>query len=90
MITLGMTHDFEPVDGEPGVLIGSARIGGLDLHVFAVEVEVNAEDLQAATGDPLRRLERLDALATPEAPYETTEIPGYEGQWVIWAEPFCT
>ncbi len=75
--------------GEPTRLLCTVEApGGLKLHVCAVRVTDAPNDYQSAFDEcDVEELENVNNLDS-DGPYETTTIPGYEGDWVVYAHPF--
>lgn len=82
--TSAIAWSHSPDLGE--VLKGVMKIAGLHMHVWAVRVEDDEDDMLQPVDDPWGFFD--DLLRLEAAAYHTTELPGYEGQWVVWAAPF--
>jgi hypothetical protein len=67
-------------------LIGGLRIGSVNFHAEAIRVH-EVEDIQEATNDPNHRLDDLSSLCGDGA-FETVEIDGFPGRWVVYITPF--
>jgi hypothetical protein len=79
--------------GEPGYLIGTVTIAGVDFHAEAVRVRDEQDGdalLQVAADRGLNEsiLDRLHELGGPDA-FSTISIPGFPGSYVLWITPFC-
>ena len=74
-------------DGD--VLLGRATSSRrYSLHAYAVRVVVDSNGIQVATNDPENRFEDMATFDSPDGAYETVEIEGHEGDWVIWLIPY--
>lgn len=92
MITL--ESNFRQIN--PGRLLGNCTAFGGNFHVEALRIrwddtegqqtwqaELDQEDFET-NDEILCDLYRLD----PEGPFTTVEIPGFEGEWVLFMYPF--
>jgi len=70
------------------MLDSAIRLGGVLLYVNAVRVH-DVDGIQTATSDPCGFLDDLVAAMDGHGPdrFQTTEIPGHPGDWVVWAVP---
>lgn len=76
---------FERHDDED-TLLGLLQLGHYSMHVTAVRVE-DKDGILEPTNDPYDRFD--DFLRLDEGSFTTTEIPGFEGLWVIVCSPYC-
>lgn len=88
-------HFSQPLaaTGEPGYLIGTVTIAGVDFHAEAVRVrdEQDGDALLQVAADPglnESRLDQLHQLGGDDA-FSTISIPGFPGWYVLWITPFC-
>lgn len=77
------THDE---DQEEEALFGLVDVFGTLHHICAVRVTTDEQGHQVATKDPYGRLDDAYAL-DPDTIYQTTEIPGRNGEWVLVMSP---
>ena len=77
-------------------LLGFVRIAGAHFHVELIsveQVEPEDEDNETFAGyrptlDPYKRLETLlDAMEADDS-FQTIELPGFPGEWVLHIYPF--
>ena len=80
-------RDFRQSADEPGYAIGSCTIAGTMFHVEALRVKRDENDCQIGSDDPHDRY--ADVCALDENAFQTIEIHGLEGDWVLWVRPFC-
>jgi hypothetical protein len=73
------------VDGE-ATLLGHAYILGILHHAWFVQVEERAGE-QVAIDDPRQRLDDFHYLAGDGGPFETVEVPGFRGEYVLVISP---
>lgn len=90
----------EVEDGDDRFLIGTGTFLGASFHVHAVRV-VNDDGEQLVTHadgedtedteycEGARALRRLVDGDEPDSPYCTVQLPGREGEWVVWIVPYC-
>jgi len=78
----------EGFDPAGGVLLADARqclvIEGLHMHVNAIRIDEASDEGQALTEAGQELLTAAYGLYN-QGPFETVEIPGFEGRWVIVA-----
>jgi hypothetical protein len=92
-------YDWEPIDNyeteddnDPGpddVMLGTAEVLGVLYHAQAVRVAEDEHGLQLATLDPCNRFAELCLMDHPDGSYQTVEIPGHAGEYVVWLVPYC-
>ena len=77
-------------EAEEDYILGRAEFGEMPFHVEAVRVLETDDGIQVATTEMNER--RLDALhhAHGDGAFQTVEIPGHEGYWVLWITPYLT
>lgn len=78
---------------EPGYLIGTVTIAGIDFHCEAVRVRDEQDNdalLQVAADEGMNqsRLDKLHELAGDDA-FQTVQLDGHAGHYVLWITPFC-
>lgn len=74
---------------EPGRLLGSLTFdGGYTQHVEAIRTTSDQDGLRAFSDDHEEIFDLLTELCG-EGGFTTCEIPGHEGQWVIYNTPYC-
>lgn len=84
-----VNFDFESqgdqLDGT--AMLGILEIGGVRFHVNAIRVEEVGEyqEQQAVKGDAEAYAHLFDVY---EDAFQTVEIPGYEGEWVLIIHPY--
>lgn len=79
-------------DGDDGVLLGTAYLLSIPFHVQAARVFVDDNNHGRQTGDtPLaeRMVEDLAQFDDAAEPFCTLQLPGREGDWVVWIVPHC-
>jgi hypothetical protein len=77
---------WEPTDNE-ATMLGTLRIYGVNHHVTAIQVTDDDEGYQTAVNDPYGRLDDAYA-ADADGIFQTVEIPGYPGEWVLHITPY--
>lgn len=73
---------------EPNCYLGQTKIAGTLFHVELVRVREDDDSMQVPFDDTTR-LDDLDAVAQPDGPFDTIEVPGLEGEYVLYLYPFC-
>jgi len=73
------------LDGEE-TLLGHAYILGALHHAWFVKVEDHGS-VQIAVNDPHHRLDDFHYLAGDGGPFETIEVPGFQGTYVLVISP---
>ena len=83
--------------GEPSLLrmpMG-VNIGSSSQHVRAVRVEFldcmaqPSEEAEQTAINDMGILEAMRAGDQPNEPYESSQIVGFEGEWVVICTPYC-
>jgi hypothetical protein len=74
-----------PVDGE-AALLGHVFVHGVMHHAWFVQVE-EADGDQVAVNDPYNRLEEFQQLDADAGRFQTVEVPGFSGQYVLVIYP---
>lgn len=78
---------FEPVDHDRGRMLGRMIIFGVYHHVEAIRVTKDEHGRQVAASIFGKRA--YNALCqVDEGPFQTVEIPGHQGEWVLVIAPF--
>jgi hypothetical protein len=78
-----------PDTGEPTILRRhDVALFGQDLHIYAVRVNDDDEP-QEAVHDPCHRLDSLYQMDEPGEPFQSIEIDGFPGRWVLVISPYC-
>lgn len=74
----------------PGYAHGACQIAGCDFHALFVRVKAKAHRThgQMAVNDPWNHYETLEKLNP--GPYQTLDIPGFDGEWVMVLYPFAS
>ena len=72
---------------EPGYAIGSCTIAGTMFHVEALRVTRDEDGCQVGWQDPHDRYADIGTL--DEHAFQAVEIPGLDGEWILWIRPFC-
>lgn len=84
-----VVDDEDDAPGDPpGVIKGVMDIAGADCHVYFIRVEQSPDGEQHAVRDLYNRYGDLLALDTDAPGFETIELPGYAGDWVLFAHSF--
>jgi hypothetical protein len=78
-------QDVRPVD-EEAALLGHVFIHGVMHHAWFVQVEECDGD-QVAVHDPYNRLEELQQLDADAGRFQTVEVPGFRGTYVVVIYP---
>jgi hypothetical protein len=78
-------QDVRPVDGE-AALLGHVFVHGVMHHAWFVQVE-EADGDQVAVNDPYNRLEEFQQLDADAGRFQTVEVPGFSGQYVLVIYP---
>lgn len=88
-------HISQPMreTGEPGYLLGLVTIAGTYFNCEAVRVRDEQDTdalLQVAADEGLNqsRLDKLHELAGDDA-FQTVQLDGHAGHYVLWITPFC-
>ncbi len=76
------THDATE---EEAVLLGVVDLFGVHHHVMAIQVQDNDQGVQEAVKDPYDRLG--DACHIDDTRFQTVELPGRDGAWVLVITP---
>ena len=76
-------ENLDPVT-EEDYMGGVVYINGRLHHLCALRITRNAEGVQVGTRDPHNRLDDVYALYDDMDPME---IPGVEGEWLVWMHP---
>lgn len=70
------------------IISDSGSLSGAALcHIEAVRVKIDEHGIQAPDGEDAGDYEHLANIAGDAL--ETCKIPGWPGEWVIWAQPFA-
>jgi hypothetical protein len=77
---------FEQCPGED-VWLGTIRVFSANVHCYLIRVHV-VDDVQQATRDPYGRLNDATNVAGDGA-FETTKVPGLDGDFVVLAHAWC-
>jgi hypothetical protein len=78
-------QDVHPVDDE-AALLGHVFIHGVMHHAWFVQVEERDGD-QVAVNDPCNRLEEFQQLDADAGRFQTVEVPGFPGEYVLVIYP---
>ena len=82
-------EDIRSETPEHRVLFGKAQFLGILLHFTALQVEKDDQGYWHATEEEWEKeLEHLLDLAEPDGELMATEIPGYNGQYLVYLYPF--
>ena len=73
------------IEGE-AALLGSVYILGVLHHAWFVRVE-DRDGEQVTVDDPYGRLEDFYRLDADAGPFQTVEVPGFEGEYVLVIYP---
>ena len=71
---------------DEATLLGHAYVVGVLHHAWLVQVAENGGE-QIAVDDPHHRLDDLHYLAGDGGPFETIEVPGFPGRYVLVIAP---
>lgn len=77
--------DVRKLDGE-AALLGHVYLYGVMHHAWFVEVEEQDGD-QVAVDDPFNRLEEFQQLDADAGRFQTVEVPGFSGTYVVVIYP---
>lgn len=77
-------------ESSPGVLFGTTSILGGNFHVSCISVRDKEQSTQVVVGGQEAE-ERMTDLVhmDPGGPFESVELEGFPGEWVIVITPFC-
>jgi hypothetical protein len=78
-------EDIRRIDGE-ATLLGHAYVLGALHHAWFVQVAERPGE-QVAVADPHHRLDDFHYLASDGGPFETVEVPGFPGRYVMVISP---
>lgn len=77
---------WEPT-GNEATMLSVIQLYGVRHHVTAIQVKCDVNDYQVAVNDPYDRLD--DAYAgDSDGVFQTIEIPGFKGRWVLHITPY--
>jgi hypothetical protein len=77
--------DIRQLDGE-ATLLGHAYVLGALHHAWFVKVAERPGE-QVAVADPYHRLDDFHYLVSDGGPFETVEVPGFPGRYVMAISP---
>lgn len=70
--------------------IGHTLIGGVDFHVYLIEVTHTTDGVQSAVQDPYGRLEDVYELGGADKPLHIVGPPEFDGrEFVMVVHPYC-
>ena len=78
------------LEAQEGLFHASLTLGGLDLHVMAMEVAFEEMEQEPANPDHDTMFSKLLSLANPLGPFDTVAIETPDGrvvECVVWLEP---
>lgn len=78
---------LEPVENESWS--PALKIAGIPMHVSAARVKMEGDMQVGWDAEAEYHLNDLTNLAEPDKPFYAVGLEGFEGEWVVWCEPYC-